>query len=89
MIVEILINAITLLIKFVFGWINLPGAPEAASTAIDTYFDLIFNNLSFLGFFVHVSTLKNVALISIAIITFSRLYKVCLWIYHKLPVSSS
>ena len=89
MIVEVLINAITLLIQFVFGWINLPGVPETASSAVDTYFNLIFDNLSFLGFFVHVNTLKNVALISIAIITFSRLYKVCLWIYHKLPISSS
>lgn len=89
MIVELLVNLITMLIKVIFGWINLPQAPEAAQNAIDYYFNLIFNNLGFLGFFVNVNTLKNIALISIALLTFNRLYKVTMWIYKKLPISSS
>ena len=67
----------------------MPGAPEGAVTAIATYFNLIFDNLSFLGFFVNVSTLKNVAGIAILVFTFSKLYKLTLWIYHKLPISSN
>lgn len=89
MIIELLINLITVLIKVIFGFINLPQAPEGAQAAISTYFDMIFENLGFLGFFVNVGTLKTVALIAIALITFQKLYKVTMWIYHKLPISSN
>lgn len=89
MIIELLINLITGLIKFIFGFINLPQAPEGAINSINYYFDLIFDNLNFLGFFVNVNTLKTVALVSIALISFSKLYKLTMWIYHKLPISSN
>ena len=89
MIVEILVNLITVLIKFIFGFINLPQAPESAKIAISGYFDMIFNNLGFLNFFVNVNTLKTIAILAIAIISFEKLYKLTMWIYHKLPISSS
>lgn len=89
MIIELLINLVTALIKGIFGFINLPQAPEGAKAAIDSYFNLIFDNLGFLNFFVNVSTLKIVAIISIALIVFVDLYKVTMWIYHKLPISSN
>lgn len=89
MIVELLINLITFLIKAIFNFINLPQAPEGAKVAIDSYFDMIFNNLGFLNFFVNVDSLKTVAIVAIAIIVFEDLYKVTMWIYHKLPISSN
>lgn len=89
MIIELLINLITGLIKIIFGFINLPQAPEGAHVAISGYFDMIFNNLGFLNFFVNVDTLKIVAIVAIAIIAFEKMYKVTMWIYHKLPISSN
>lgn len=90
MIVEILILGITSLIKIIFFFIiDLPQAPQGARDAISAYFDMVFNNLGFINFFVNISTLKTIAISAIAIISFVKLYKVTMWIYHKLPVSSS
>ena len=47
------------------------------------------SNLGFLGFFVRPITMKIVATSAIAIYVFSKLYKVTMWIYHKLPISSN
>ena len=89
MIIELLFNLISGVIKVIFIFINLPQAPQEAQNSINTYFDLIFDNLGFLGFFVRPSTLSTVALVAITLWSFSKLYKVTMWIYHKLPISSN
>lgn len=89
MIIEALINLISAVFKVLFAWINLPSVPTEIVTSIDTYLDLVFNNLSFLGFFVRPITFRVIATSAIAIFTFSKLYKVTMWIYHKLPISSN
>lgn len=75
------------LIRAIFSWINLPDFPEAAKTAIDTYMNLIFDNLDFLSFFVNVSTLKIVATVAIALFAFEHIYKIIIWVVHKIPLS--
>lgn len=88
MILEAIITALTAIIKLLALPFNvLPDTPPALSETIDYYFDLIFNNLDFLNFFVHVETLKTVALIAIAIWTVDKVYNIFIWILHKLPVS--
>lgn len=89
MIVELLLNLISAVLKPVFSFINLPSFPENLASSINTELDLIFDNASFVGFFVRPSTLSVVATIAITVITFSRLYKVVVWIWNKLPISSS
>lgn len=89
MIVEVLINLISGVLKLLFAWINLPQAPQEIKDAISTYINLIFDNLNFVGFFIRPVTLKVVATSAIALYIFSRLYKVTVWIYHKLPISSN
>lgn len=89
MIIEMLLNLISGVIKPVFSFINLPAFPENLSTSINTELDLIFNNCQWIGFFVRPTTLSIVAGIAITLITFSRLYKVVLWIWNKLPISSN
>lgn len=89
MIVELLLNLITAVIKPVFSFINLPAFPESLANSINTELDLIFNNCTWLGFFVRPTTLAIVAGTAIVLISFSRLYKVVLWIWNKLPISSS
>ena len=68
MIIQLLMSVILIILKGLFSWINLPNVPDVARTAIDTYMGYIFNNLSFISFFVNVSTLKTVSLIAIALI---------------------
>lgn len=89
MILELILNLISGVLKPVFSFINLPAFPENLANSINTELDLIFSNASFVGFFVRPSTLSLVAGVSITLITFSRLYKVIYWIWQKLPISSS
>lgn len=87
MIVEAIINAITAVVKLLVLPFNiLPDTPEALVNSVDYYFDLVFNNLDFLNFFVNVSTLKAVALIAIIIWTVDKAYSLLIWIIHKLPI---
>lgn len=86
MIIEAVLNLIFGVVKFAFSWISLPQVQEGVKTAIYSYFDMIFNNLSFLGFFVRINTLKSIALIAITLITFKRLYQITMWIIRKLPI---
>lgn len=88
MIIEALIMAITGVIKLLALPFNiLPDTPPQVIEAMDYYFDLVFNNLDFLSFFINVDTLKTVAIISIAIWAFDHAYSFLIWILHKLPVS--
>ena len=82
MIVEGIMTLCTGVIQLCFSWINLPQFPEGAKSAIDTYMSLIFDNLDFLNFFVNPSTLKTVALVAV-----EHIYKIMIWIIHKLPLS--
>lgn len=89
MILEAIITLISAVFKVLFSWINLPQAPVEVQESISTYLSLIFDNLQFVGFFIRPTTLKVVAISAIALYTFSKLYKVTMWIYHKLPISSN
>lgn len=88
MIIEALINLITVVIKLLAIPFNvLPDTPQALVNAVDYYLDMVFNNLDFISFFVNVDTLKNVAIIAIAIWTLDKVFNLLLWIIHKLPLS--
>lgn len=88
MIVEAIVNLITGIVKLLVLPFNiLPDTPEGVVNAVDYYFDLVFNNLDFLNFFVNVQTLKTVALIAISIYTVDKTYSLLIWIIHKLPFS--
>lgn len=87
MILEAIMTLCTGVIQLLFSWINLPAFPASAQTAIDTYLSLIFDNLDFLSFFVHVSTFKTVALVAVSLFAFEHIYKIMIWIIRKIPLS--
>lgn len=88
MIIEAIVNLITGLVKIIVVPFNiLPDTPDALVNAVDYYFNLIFDNLDFLNFFVNLSTLKAVALIAIALWTLDKTYSLLMWIIRKLPFS--
>ena len=88
MILEAIINAITIIIKGLAVPFNvLPNTPDVLRTAVNGYLDMVFNNLDFISFFVNVQTLKSVAIIAIAIWTLDNVFSLLMWIIHKLPFS--
>lgn len=73
------------LIVLVFSWINIPDFPVELSNSIDSFLDLVFNNLSLLGFFIRPVTLRVVVPILLVVINFELIYKLVMWIVRKLP----
>lgn len=88
MIVELLINLITVVIKLIaIPFSILPDTPETLRNAVTYLFDMVFEHLDFISFFINVSTLKTVAAIAIIIWTLEHTYSLLIWIIHKLPLS--
>lgn len=74
-----------MLLQILFGWINIPQFPDSLKNSINSFLDLIFNNLTFLGFFVRPSTLKIVIPLAIFMFNFKYIYKLTMWIIKKIP----
>ena len=85
MILETLLNLIMLLLNVVFGWINIPQFPEELTSSISSFLDLIFENLSLLGFFVRPVTLTVAIPLLIILLNFERVYKLVMYIVRKIP----
>lgn len=85
MIIEVLLNIIKTLLFTVFGWINIPAFPEELTGSIDTFLDLIFDNITLLGFFIRPLTLTITIPVLIILINFEDIYKLTMWILKKIP----
>lgn len=85
MILEILLNTIMSLLKLCFNWINLPPFPGDLTSSINSFLDLIFNNLSLLGFFIRPATLVVGIPVLIILLNFDEVYKFTMWILRKIP----
>ena len=53
-----LLNGLYYIIDFLFGWIMIPSMPQSLVDSINTFLNLIFDNLSLVGFFIRPLTLK-------------------------------
>lgn len=85
MIIELLLNLVFTVLKFAFGWINLPQFPEQLTTNIDSFLGYIFNNLTILGFFIRPVTLTLLIPTLIIVLNFDHIYKFTMWILRKIP----
>ena len=85
MILETLLNLVFGLLKIVFGFISLPAFPVRLSSSIDTFLNLIFDNVTLLGFFIRPLTLTSVVPILIILLNFDYVYKIIMWILRKIP----
>ena len=84
-ILNVLLNGLYFLIDFLFGWINIPQVPETITSSINTFLNLIFDNLSLLGFFIRPTTLKILVPLIIIVINFKYIYKFIMLFLNKLP----
>lgn len=85
MILEAILNLVKNLLFICFGWINIPAFPEGLSSSIDTFLNLIFDNITLLGFFIRPATLTIVIPILIILLNFEEVYKITMWILRKIP----
>ena len=83
---ETVLDGLFWLCQFAFSWINLPQFPSSLSGSINDFLNLIFDNLSLIGFFVRPITLQIVIPILIILINFELLYKLVIWIIRKIPI---
>lgn len=88
MIIELLLNVFLTVIQAVFSWINLPDFPPEILNGINTFFNFIFDNVKFLGFFIRPATIQVVVPIVIIALNFEHIYHFTLWILRKIPALS-
>lgn len=81
-------DLLEILVHLLFGWINIPSFPNDLNNSINSFMDLIFGNLSMLGFFVRPITLKIIVPLFIIVINFKYIYKLSMWIIKKIPFLS-
>lgn len=86
MIIESILNLVFSLIKFIFGWLSLPAFPEELTNTINSFFDIIFSNVSLLGFFIRPTTLQILVPVLIIVLNFEKIYKFVMWIVKKIPM---
>lgn len=73
------------ILQLLFGWINIPPFPDTLKGSINSFLDLIFNNLTFLSFFIRPLTLKIVIPLAIFLFNFKYIYKLSMFIIKKIP----
>ncbi len=84
-ILNIMGERVLFVLELLFSWINLPSFPEVLTNSINKFLDLIFDNLSILGFFVRINTLKLAFFVIVAAFNFKYIYKIVMWIANKIP----
>lgn len=74
-----------ILVDLFFGWINIPAFPEDLKKNIKVFLDLLFDNLTLLGFFIRPATLKIIIPLIIFLVNFKWIYHLVMWIIKKIP----
>lgn len=86
MLLEALFTVGKWLLSALFSLLDiLPEFPVELVSGLNSFFDLIFGNLSILGFFVPIGTLKVIIPLSLLVINFEEVYSFVLWVLRKIP----
>lgn len=88
MIINVWITMILGVINLLFSWLpNIPEAPASFNTAVNNFFDLLFQNSGLVSFFLPMTITKIALPIAVVLINFKYIYKLFMWVIHKLPVA--
>lgn len=88
MILEWLVGSFFGIIKTLFSIIpDLPSLPDFVGSSIYGLFDLIFDNLQLLGFFISIDMIKVLVPLIILIENFDHIYHFIIWLIKKIPIS--
>ena len=86
MLVEALFTAVTWLVDAILNVLDvLPDFPEDLVNSVEAFFSLIFDNLSVLGFFIPLPTIKILIPLVLLVINFEDVYAFIMWLLRKIP----
>lgn len=88
MIIEILLSVVKTILFGILSVFNLPSLPQGLLDSLDTFLDLIFDNLSLIGLFVRPTTFKIIIPVVLVLMNFEHIYNVSIWILRKIPFLS-
>ena len=66
----------------------LPDFPAGLVTSLNSFFDLLFDNMFLIGFFVRLSTVRILVPLVVVVINFEYVYSFIMWVLRKIPLVS-
>ena len=86
MVITALLDLVYVLINFIFDLLpDLPTWDLSILESLNTYVNLIFDNLNLLGFFFDIELMKKLTPWVVAVIAFKETYFIFMWILRKIP----
>lgn len=70
----------------IFDFIDIPDLPQSVLDSISSFLDLVFTNISALGFFIRPITLQVLVPLAIIVINFDKIYDAVMWVLKKIPM---
>lgn len=85
MIIELIMTAVSSVLKVLFAWINLPAASPEISAAFDQFLTYIESGVGFLAFFLPMDLVKVMISVFLLVYAFEHGYFIIMWIIKKIP----
>lgn len=86
MIIKLLLDLIIGVITVLFFLLpNVPSFNISLVNSLNNVFNIIFNNLSFLGIFIRVSTIKLIIPLFLIAWQFDHIWDMIWWVLEKIP----
>lgn len=87
MIISALLSVIGGILNFLFNLLpDLPQLPSLIITTINNVVNLIFDNVSVIGFFIPLNVVKVLIPLVIIVVNFRYIYGIIMWIIKKIPL---
>lgn len=74
------------IVMWALSWVEIPPFPAELMASINSVFDIIFENIGILGFFIRWNTVLICIPLVILLFNFDWIYKGIMWLYRKIPV---
>lgn len=85
MITEAIFNAFSIVIQTLLGLLpNIPNMPQPVTDSINTIIDLVGQTIGLISYIYTPIVLVFVFTLFIAVLFFDNIYKLVLWVYHKI-----
>lgn len=89
MIIETFLDLIYQLNNFIFSMLpSLPQMPDAITSAVNNFLNLIFEYAGLIGIFLPLDLVKVILPLAIIVINFEHIYGLILWVLKKIPFLS-
>lgn len=87
MIIEGLLDTIIKVLTFILDLLpDLPQVPVEVTSAVDTFMNLIFDNVGLLGVFIPLGIVKIIIPLWLGIEAFDKVYSLVFWVIRKIPM---